>query len=54
MLVSQTAGVGMWVPGMLVGQLAVVGRAVLCWLVKTTGVMLVGQNNWGRHGWLGR
>ena len=42
MLVGQTAGVGMQVPGMLVGHLAVVGRAVLCWLVKTTGVDMGG------------
>ena len=37
MLVGQTAGVGM-----LVGHLAVVGRAVLYWLVKTVGVDMGG------------
>ena len=37
MLVDQTAGVGMQVPAMFIGELAGVGRAVLCWSIKTTG-----------------
>ena len=41
MSVDQTAGVGMQVPGLLVGQLAGVCRAVL---------FLVGQINWGKQG----